>query len=372
MRRDLLIRGLLFVAALLSLGGLGAPTDAQEEPLLGYATGPDRIAILNLDDFSREGTAIGPPSVRFLSSAPKFGPGGKLYISDSDSGNLHIFDPQAQEFVDAIPLESEPNDFELRGHIALVNDFSGDRIQIVDVAEKRILDEVAVDGPAANEIALSPDGSRAYVTTFDYEQRVPYQTSHPLVVYDVGEVEEGLQLQHVKTIPLERAFDGEAIPYVASSVAVSSDGRRVYTLALNDFAEEPTVFLVDAESLEVTESVLIDLGLRARDPFVNFLALSPDDRTLGISAFRNGLALIDLETQELKVVKPEGPRLTDPSVYGVTFGPQSEVVYAIGIVGRGELGFVAAFDVQTGEQLNVISLRRQPLLFMAVPGGTTF
>jgi DNA-binding beta-propeller fold protein YncE len=353
------------------LGGLGLEAQEEQEPLTGYATGPDRVFILDLDEFKRVRTVIGGEEVQFLSTPPKFGPEGLLYIGDHDSGGLHIFDPQAQEFKGFIPIEGQPNDFEILGDKALVNDFPNRRVQILDLLTQEVLGSAQVDGPAANEIAVSPDGTRAYVTTFNYEESIPHEVSHPLVVFEVISQEGVLRLEHLKTIPLSEELDGQAIPYMASSVDVSSDGKFIYVLALDDFQENPTVFVLEAERLEVVEIWPVDLGLRARDPFANILALSPDDSMIAVSAFRNGLALLDTETGATRVFKPKGSRLTDPYVVGATFGPQGQL-YAIGYVVGGDPGFVVEFDPETGEQLNTLLARRQPLLYMGVPGGKTF
>jgi DNA-binding beta-propeller fold protein YncE len=355
-------------------GGVEAQTQGGNEPLLGYATGPDRVLVLDLTAFKRVKTIIGGEEVQFLSSSPKFGSNRRIYIADADARGLHVLDAELQEFVDFIPLEGQPNDFEILGEVALVNDFSGQRVLLLDLAAKGVFGESAVDGPAANEIALSPDGHRAYVTTFNFEEEVPHEASHPLVVFDVIQQPNGtLTLVHVGTVPLQEDLGGgEVIPYMASSVDVSSDGKRVYVLAVDDYEENPEVFVVDAESLEVIDILPVDLGRRAREPFVNVLVLSPDDKTLGISAFRNGLALLDVETGETRVIKPQNARLTDPSVLGVTFGPEGAVLYATGFVIGGEFGFVATFDPKTGEQLSVLTARRQPLLYLSIPGGKTF
>jgi len=55
----------------------------------------------------------------------------------------------------------------------------------------------------------------------------------------------------------------------------------------------------------------------------------------------------------------------------VTFGPRGQL-YAVGAVAGGAYGFVVEFDPQTGEQLNVLLARRQPLLYLGIPGGKTF
>jgi DNA-binding beta-propeller fold protein YncE len=365
------ISGLLLAGVLGVLGGLGLEAQEEQEPLTGYATGPDRVFILDLDEFKRVRTVIGGEEVQFLSTPPKFGPEGLLYIGDHDSGGLHIFDPQAQEFKGFIPIEGQPNDFEILGDKALVNDFPNRRVQILDLLTQEVLGSAAVDGPAANEIAVSPDGTRAYVTTFNYEESIPHEVSHPLVVFEVIFQDGVLRLEHLKTIPLSEELDGQAIPYMASSVDVSSDGKLVYVLAPDDFEENPAIFIIDALSLEVVELITIDLGRRARAPFVNILVLSPDDRMLAVAAFENGLVLLDLQTRESRILKPEGERLIGASTFGATFGPEGLIVYAIGNVGA-PMGFLAGFDPKAGKQLGVITFRRQPLLYMGVPGGKTF
>ncbi len=369
-----------FGLALMGGAALPLPLRAQPAeggPLLGYAVGLDRVLVLDLDAFKRLKTVIGGAEVRTLSTSPKFGPDGRIYIGDAEARGLHALDPRAPAFVDFLPVDGEPNDFEIlasaRRPVALVNDFAGRRVLLVDLASKRALGAVAVDGPAANEIAVAPDGKRVYVTTFNFEEAIPHEASHPLVALDVVEPPDGgpVTLRPAKTLPLHERLDGETIPYMASSVDVSSDGRRVYVLAVDDYEENPEVFVVDAQRLEVVEVLPVDLGRRAREPFVNVLALSPDDRTLGIAAFRNGLALMDVETGETRVLKPEHPRLSDPIVFGVTFGPQGQL-YAVGAVAGGAYGFVVEFDPRTGEQLNVLLARLQPLLYLGVPGGKTF
>jgi len=247
------------------MGGAALPLRAQpgDGPLLGYAVGLDRVLVLDLDAFKRLKTVIGGTAVRTLSTSPKFGPDGRIYIGDAEARGLHALDPQAQAFVDFLPVDGEPNDFEILASaqrpLALVNDFAGRRVLLVDLTSKRALGAVAVDGPAANEIAIAPDGKRVYVTTFNFEEAIPHEASHPLVALDVVEPpDEPVTLRPVKTLPLHERLDGETIPYMASSVDVSSDGRRVYVLAVDDYEENPSVFVVDAQSLEVVEVLPVE------------------------------------------------------------------------------------------------------------------
>jgi DNA-binding beta-propeller fold protein YncE len=369
------------VAVLLSLFALAIPLQselvAQEEtpqnPQFGYATGNDVLHVIDLDNLTQDQRIFGQSNLPSLTSPPKFGPNNRIYIADGTNNGLNVYDIETRAILDDefIDLPASPNDFEILGSNAIVTDFNNSKIRVVDLNTGEVTQEADIDGPAANEIAIAPNGLKLYVTTYDFTASIPYPASHPVVAFEILQLGDQIQLIPSATIPLDDDFGGEIIPYVASSVDVSSDNSKVYVLAVNDFGEEPQIFVIDALTNTIENIIFIDLGLRARDPFVNVLTLSTDDKTIGVAAFNNGLALVDVETEETRVLELEDDMFTAPSVVGVTFGPDPSTVYAIGNQNF-PLGFIVSFDVETGAQTGVLTLRNQALLFMAIPGGKTF
>lgn len=365
--------GLVVLAIVPISSELTAQEETPQNPQFGYATGTDVLHVIDLGNLTQAQRIFGQTSLPNLASTPKFGPNNRIYIADRTRTGLNVYDMETRMIVDSefIELAASPNDFEITGTNAIVTDFDNSKLRVVDLNTGEVTQEVDVNGPAANEVAISPDGLKVYATTFNYRASVPHPTSHPVVVFDVLQLGDQIQLIPGPTIPLQDEFSGQVIPYVASSVDVSSDSSKVYVLAVDDFEEEPLIFVIDALTNTVEETILVDLGLRARAPFVNVLTLSPDDKTIGVAGFTNGLALVDLETGETRLLEPEEQRLTAGVVYGVTFGPDPSTVFAIGDQDF-PLGFVAAFDVASGNQTSILALRNQPLLYMAIPGGKTF
>jgi DNA-binding beta-propeller fold protein YncE len=373
-----ILRLTLMLGMLLQLGiSLASPVElhAQQaaQTLMGYATGPDVLHVLDLGDFRQTTRLFSSEPQTSLTSSPKFGPNKRLYIADSNAKELHVIDLETNQFLDdqVISLPGEPNDFEITGSSAIVTDFSGKKLQVVDLTTGKITQEIAVNGPAANEIAITPNSRRAYVTTYDYTEAIPHKISHPLVAFDIVQTGSSLQLLAGTTVPLQQTINGQVIPFMASSVDVSSDGALVYVLGIDDYEEEPTIFVLDAATLKVQKTLPVDLGSRARSPLVNTMVLSPDDHAIGIAGFTNGLALLDVQTGKTRILFPNGNQLIATSTFGVSFGADGKTVYATGNRGL-PFGFMAAFDVATGNQTGVITFTGQPLLYMAIPGGKTF
>ncbi|MBI1729396.1 hypothetical protein HY229_01805 [Candidatus Acetothermia bacterium] len=368
----------LMLGMLLQLGiSLVSPValHAQQgaQTLTGYATGPDVLHVLDLGDLRQTTRLFSSEPQASLSSSPKFGPNKRLYIADSRAKELHVIDLETNQFLDdqVISLPGEPNDFEITGSNAIVTDFSGKKLHVVDLTTGKVTQEIVVDGPAANEIAITPNGRRAYVTTYDYTEAIPHKSSHPLVAFDILQAGSSLQLLAGTAVPLSMSINGRVIPFMASSVDVSSNGLLVYVLAIDDFEEDPTIFVLDAATLKVQKTFPVDLGSRARSPLVNTMVLSPDDHTIGIAGFTNGLALLDVQTSKMRILFPSGDQLIATSTFGVSFGPDGKTVYATGNRGL-PFGFMAAFDVASGNQRGVMTFTGQPLLYMAIPGGKTF
>jgi YVTN family beta-propeller protein len=208
---------------------------------------------------------------------PTFTPDGRLlYVADSQGSNIAVIDPQTNTVTETIDLDMRPCDLAFtpdggRMVVTLINEspFEGQgAVMVMELATGKELSR-AIIGTNPEEVAITPDGSRAYAV------------SNSLWAIDVatGDVVRDIYLPH-------HCYDALASP----------DGEHIYLSAT--FGSDKIV-IVDTETNAVTGEidVLMPCGM----------VISPDAQRMFVTnVYANSLQVVDLETNAVTATAPMG------------------------------------------------------------------
>jgi YVTN family beta-propeller protein len=166
-------------------------------------------------------------------------PNGRLvYVgtSDAQSGKLLVVDAHEGRVIHTVPVPSPIRDVALTrdGALAYVATFDthwGGSVDVIDTAINEITAKVGIGG-APMQIALSPDGTRAYIAA--YEHVAVLCTESNSVVDTIGVTAE------------------------PSCVAVSPDGGRLYIAdhsgAVTALSVSPDISTLETELMAMTST----------------------------------------------------------------------------------------------------------------------
>ena len=157
---------------------------------------------------------------------------------------------------------------------AFIPDYSSDQLQVVNTATQAITAAITIQ-TGSNSIAVSQDGSRAYVGYYD-----DGTNSNIITVVD----------GNTNSVARDIYVNND-VPYVAG-IAISPDGSQVF------FANNDTLFAINTQSLLVVART----GLAAGEA-INGVAVSPDG-TMVYAAGQNGIYVVDAATYTLQKFIP--------------------------------------------------------------------
>ncbi|MSW46351.1 MAG: beta-propeller fold lactonase family protein, partial [Actinobacteria bacterium] len=150
------------------------------------------------------------------------------------------------------------------GSRAYVSNGSGNSVSVIDTSTNEVVVELVV-GLYPSSVAVSPDGSRVYVANYDSSSVSVIDTSTNEVVATV---------------------DVESVP---RRVAVSPDGSRLYLANSSD-----GVIVFDTSTNEVVATVAI------LDDYHQYIAVSPDGSRVYVgNYFDYSVSVIDTSTNEV-------------------------------------------------------------------------
>ena len=245
-------------------------------------------------------------------------------------------------------------------------------------------------GIIADSIALSPDGTRAYITNAAYD--TPTSVKPSLSVIDIATGHT------VATILLPVSQAGS--PY---QVAASPDGKRVYVAADND-SPVSHIFIIDTQRLRIVATVPIPSGggtltgivvspdskrlygpVRTADSYLlavnartgavtgqiplgesptGQLVITPNGEDVVIPDANNELAVIHLATQSVSRIPLPGPANSQPKAIAVS--PDGGRVY-ISYAGPSLL----AVELSTGHVDFQTPVNRATVCLAVTPDGST-
>jgi YVTN family beta-propeller protein len=232
----------------------GIATDVAVSPdatrIFVGQVGDDSVGLAVINTFGRVHTLDIADGLGRTVDAVRVSPNGRIvYVatSDADSGMLVVVDAAAGRVVRQVPIASPIRDVALSrdGSLAYVASFDthwGGSVDVIDTAINEITAKVGIGG-APMQMALSADGARLYVA--DYE--------------------------HVAVLCTETNSVTDILTVVAepSCVAVSPDSSRLY---IADHAGAITVLSVASDQSDAVTEKLISVNvsaapdLRKREP----------------------------------------------------------------------------------------------------------
>lgn len=224
------------------------------------------------------------------------------------------------------------------------NPFSSPRrgtVSVIDTAARRIVATIQLDVGDAERIAVTPDGTRAYVA--------------------VGDRVDALDLRTRVVTPIRTGFSD----FDASDVLIDSGGRRVYVS--NRTAD--TVSVIDADPTSATFHTLVATirvgpGNTAQ-PYG--LALAPGGRWLYV-ANRAGKGVAIIDTTARTVVYAQISITTAPSASGfygrIAVRPDGERAYVV----YPNSNQIAVLDLDLGRQVASLRTEGANLQDVAVSG----
>jgi YVTN family beta-propeller protein len=145
-------------------------------------------------------------------------------------------------------------------------------VAVIDPSTHKVIDAIDTGSTNAHRLIISPDGRRLYTEN---------EEDGTVSVIDVPKRK---LLRQIKT------------PRALAGIAISADGRTV--VAVDD--EEPALFLIDAESERVADTVRLQEVPEA----AQIIRYSPDNSMIGVTSLKsNTVSLIDPSFREQAAIK---------------------------------------------------------------------
>jgi YVTN family beta-propeller protein len=207
--------------------------------------------------------------------------GNTLYLADSlNPGSIHVFDTVSRTVTQTIPVDDSPNMLALTpfGDSLYVGHLSG-ALTIITTAANAVSFVVPGGLDQANALAISPDGTLAYMTDASAGTVVVFETATRAVVASipVGGSPQGVAFTHVNFreayVPnlagagyvsvidtqVHAIVGNIVVGFAPRQVTVSPDGARVYVTN----QDSNTVSVIDTSTDAVVDTVNVGAGPNA-------------------------------------------------------------------------------------------------------------
>lgn len=269
-------------------------------------------------------------------------PGGTVYVSNQGDQTITAWDPAAHE---TTTFSSLPGPWALAvspdGELLYVLHAPATGPYVVDMirtADRARVGQVRIDHRPGGEIALSPSGTRLYVATSagitvinTFNQSIVTKVSfggRPTGVavtpdgsrvYVTGQESDTVTVIDTATNTVARTIPVGPEPYYG--IAITPDGRRAYVPNHNDGMSPGTVSVIDTDPGSGTYHAVVATVAVELAPVST--AVSPDGSVVYVAGSLGSLTIIDVATGEVVRVISLGERDT----YDVAASPDGEYVY---------------------------------------------
>jgi YVTN family beta-propeller protein len=268
----------------------------------------------------------------------------RLYVGNTDSGNLSVISVPRLEVVDTIEIGLYPDDViaskdgklvyanrvQTSGHPLSKHIGESGEVMAIDSATDKILWRTAVNG-WPQHLALAPDGRRLYVPLYDHAR--------------------------IDVVDAERHEVVERLPAALGShgMKLSADGRRLYVGSM--FMD--MLLVIDLKTGQPVKRIPFKDAVR---PFV----FTRDEKRMYVQLSRlHGFEVVDLDKGRVvrRVALPDLPadaRLPEyfPNTYnhGLALSPDESLLFAAGSVAN----YVCVYSQPGLELLKTIPVGRDP------------
>ncbi len=291
-------------------------------------------------------------------------PPSTVYVADAGANNVAVINGATGTVTATIPVGKTPEGIAAPADGARVytaNECAGctsNTVSVIDTGTDKVTATVPLGDTGADAIALTPDGTRAYVanpgsgsvsvintSTNKVEATVPVPDAVAIAISPSGTVAYVTEFSGnaLATINIASNSVGPTILVGThpSAVAVSPDGSTVYVA--NQGSDDVSV--IDAKTDKVTATY-------TAGEFPQGIAVTPDGSTLYVANFgADNVWAIHAASGKREAVVPTGS-----GPWGVAVDPNGAVAY----VANEDSGDVTAIDTATNEVLSTISTGSGP------------
>ena len=217
----------------------------------------DRIVIVDTETNQQTGSIdLGGTSVRKLALAPN---GGRVYVTTALDNEVVVIDIIAEEIIDRINVNAFSQQIAVspdgqRGYVTTEDGEDGEdgNVVVLDLRINAVIESVGVgDGPEA--LAVTPNGKHIYVVNTDSDS--------------VSVIDTTLN-QVVQTIAVGNEPDG---------IAIAPDGSHVYVASFVS-ASQGRIDIIDTKTNQVSGNIFLE---ERNDP--GEIAISPDGSRLYVT-----------------------------------------------------------------------------------------
>ena len=260
---------------------------------------------------------------------------GRAYIANFASNSVSVIDTSSNTVIYTIAVGTQPNGIAITpdGTRAYVANGGGD-VWVLATSNNAVLAKVVVGGYPSG-IAITPDGTRAYVTRDNANSVWVIDTSSNAVTAKIT----------VGTAP--------------GGVAITPDGTRAYVTNVGAVAGGGSVSVIDTSSNTVVATVSV--------PGPVGVAITPDGKHAYVASPSNPVSVID--TSSNTVVATVAVPSVEDSPFNVAITPDGTRVYVV-TYGFGGNGPVNVIDTSTNTVVGTVGVGTGPSGIAITPDGT--